>query len=352
MPVTSRTLRLQRQLEAELASITNHQVRDLVRAWAEAWDEVAPDLTATLLEMLVSGDKVSRAQLLRSTRLRRALTIIAASLKQLAEDAGVRVIGDLADIIDRAGAAQASIVDSQIPPNAGHLVELDTWSRVDGRQLAAIVRRSTEQIASLTRPLSREAYTALRRELIRGVASGSNPRATAARIVARAERAFNGGLTRALVIARTETLDAHRAAAAIGQAQHADVLKGWVWTAAMSNRTCPACFGMNGTEFPLTTPGPEGHQQCRCSRVPVVRSWKDLGYDIEEPPSALPDSATFFDGLDAADQRAILGPRGYNAWASGKWPMSEWAEKRSTPGWRDSYVSARPPSAGRARTAA
>lgn len=351
MAVTGRTLRFQRGLEQQLAEITDLQVRDLVRAWAEAWNEIQPDLTAVLLDMLLDGDRVTRAQLLRSTRLRKALAVIADSLQQLADDAGVRLTADLDDIVEQAGSAQASVIDSQLPVNSAHLVDLDAWSRVDDRQIAAIVKRSTEQITSLTRPLSGEAYTALRRELIRGVASGSNPRATAARIVARAERAFNGGLTRALVIARTETLDAHRAAAAIGQAQHADVLKGWVWTAAMSNRTCPACFGMNGTEFPLTTPGPEGHQQCRCSRVPVVRSWKDLGYDVEEPPSLLPDSQSFFDGLSADEQRSILGPKRFAAYQAGGFPMSAWAVRQTNPGWRDSYVTAGVPKAARSSAA-
>lgn len=352
MAITPTTLRLQNRLEADLAAVTDAQIRDLTRAWAEAWDEISPDLTATLLELLTAGDDISRGQMLRSTRLRNALAVIADQLQALAAAAGVRIIGDLDEVVDRAGSAQASIVDSQLPPGAAQLVELDTWSRVDDRQIAAIVRRSTQQITSLAKPLSREASAAVRRELIRGVAAGTNPRETAAQMVARAEKAFNGGLTRAMVIARTETLDAHRAAAALGQEPHADVLAGWVWTASMSARTCQACFGMNGQQFPITTPGPEGHQQCRCTRVPVTKTWKQLGFDIEEPPSVLPDSAEFFDGLGAAEQRAILGRAGYDAWKAGRFPMDRWAVKRSTPGWRDSYVSAKPPKGARSAAAA
>lgn len=343
MAITAKTLRLERELRADLRKITDEQVRDLVKAWATAWDEVAPELTSLLQEMLVAGDKVTRAQLLRSTQLRKALALIANNLDTLTKDAGIRIVDDLQGLVDAAGGAQASIIDSQLPPGAHQLVDLDSWSRVDERAVTAIVKRSTEQITSLTKPLSGEAYSAVRRELIRGVVAGANPRETARRMVSRAEGGFNGGLQRALTIARTESIDAHRAAAALGQAEHDDVLTDWTWVAYLSTRTCPACFAKNGTRHPLSEAGPNGHQNCRCARVPTTKSWADLGFDIKEPPSLLPDSKTYFDNLDAGDQKAILGPARYDAWKAGTFPMEKWAVKKSTPGWRDSYVTAPPP---------
>lgn len=346
MAVTTTTLRLQRRLQDQIDHITDTQVRDLVSAWADAWDEVAPDLTAALLEQLVAGDRVTRAQLLRSFRLRNALQAIRDQLVVLADQAGVRIVEDLQLVIDTAGAAQASVIDSQLPPNAAFLVDVDTWSRVDDRQIAAIVRRTTQQITSRRRRIAPEAYQILRRELIRGVASGSNPRATAARIVRRAEQRFNGGLTRALNIARTETLDAHRAASELGQAQHADVLQGWSWLATLDQRTCPSCWSQHGSIHPLDEPGPHDHPQGRCGRLPVLKTWKDLGFDIEEPPSLLADAGTEFARLSAEDQRSILGPKRYAAWTRGEFPMSDWSVRRTNNGWRDSYAVAAPPQSG------
>lgn len=337
MAVTAYTLRLQQQIRESLRLINDAQVRDLVAAWADAWDEVAPDLTAALVEQLVAGSRVTQAQLLRSLRLRAALQVIRERLADLADQAGVRIIADLQDVIDTAGGAQASVIDSQLPPNS-NLAALDSWSRVDADQIAAIVQRSTEQITALTRPIAPEVYAVLRRELIRGVAAGANPRATAARIVARAEGRFNGGLTRALVIARTETLDAHRAAAQLGQAQHADVLAGWQWLAALDTRTCPSCWSQHGSMHALTDPGPLDHQQGRCSRLPVTKPWADLGFDdLVEPPSLVPDAAARFGQLDAADQRAVLGPVRHAAWERGEYPMGSWSQRHSTDGWRDSF---------------
>lgn len=342
MAITGRTLQLEQELRDELAKITDRHTRDLVRAWATAWDEVAPDLTAALDDMLKSGSAVTKTQMLRSARLRKSLAVIATQLETLVKDAGITVTGSLRELIDTAGQTQARMVASQLPPRTD-LVDLDSWSRVDGRQIDAIVRRSTEQITAATRPLSTQAYAAVRRELIRGVAAGSNPRETAREMVRRAEGKFNGGLTRALTIARTETLDAHRAGAALGQAQHTDVLQGWEWLADLGPRTCPACWGMNGTFHTLDEPGPNGHQNCRCARLPVTKPWSDLGLQIDEPPPLFPDADAQFLAMAKADQVQVLGPKGYAAWKAGKFPRSSWAVRQKNPGWRDSFVPARPP---------
>lgn len=349
MAITHRTLRLERQLRDKLTRVTNAQTRALVSAWVDAWNEVESDLLEALLEQLTAGDRVTKAQLLRSTRLRAALGVIAENLRTLAKDAGVLLVGDLAGVVDAAGGAQASVIDSQLPAGAVDLVELDAWSRVDERQVAAIVRRSTQQITSSLRPLAPQTYNVVRRELIRGVASGSNPRATAVRMVKRARGRFNGklGLTRALTISRTEMLDAHRTAAMLGQAEHADVLEGWEWLAQLDSRTCPSCWGQHGSIHPLDEPGPLDHHQGRCARCPRAKSWADLGIDLPEPPSVTPDAETTFGKLPTAEQKAVLGPNRYDAWVAGEFPMASWSVRRSNDGWRDSFVPASPRRASR-----
>lgn len=344
MAITTRTARLAARLRAELLRVTDAHERDILTAWTKAWGEVAGDLEDTLAKLITdAGDgRLSTATLLRNQRLQHQLAHIADRIDQLAADNQVRISGDLRDLLNTAGSAQAAIIASQLPTDQD-LVDLDTWSRVDTRQLDAIVRRTTEQITARHRPLTRQAYAAVQRELVRGVAAGSNPRANARRMVARAGERFDGGLGRALTIARTETLDAYRAASALGQAEHADVLSGWQWGASMGKRTCPACLAMNGQEFPLSTPGPEGHQNCRCARLPVVKSWADLGFDVPEPPDAMPSTQDFLNSLTASEQRELLGSARYDAWKRGDFPISKWATKRQTDGWRDSWVPTAPP---------
>lgn len=343
MAINADALRLQRELRSQLDRVLDAQLRDLTGAWVRAWDEISVDLREVLLELLVAPE-ITRAKLQRSQRLLAALALIAAELDELADQAQIRILTDLQQIIDTAGGAQASIIDSQLPPNAQQLVDLDAWSRVDRRQVDAIVRRTTEQITSRMRPLSGEAMEVVRRELVRGLVAGSNPRTVARSMVRRAEQGFNGGLTRALNVSRTELLDAHRTAAAAGQEQHADVLTGWMWLATLSPRTCPSCIAMHGTVHDLDEPGPLDHQQGRCTRLPQTKTWTELGFDdMDEPPSLVPDADAWFAGLTPNEQRELLGPKRYAAWATGRFPRSAWATRRESDGWRDSYVPAPAP---------
>lgn len=343
MAINDRTISLELKLRQQLARVTDQQVRDLVKAWAQAWDEVAPDLEAALLDALKAGENVTITQLLRTQRLTKSLDSVARQLRLLADEAGVRITSDLRKVIDDAGRVQSQLISSQLPIPQD-LVDLGAWSQVSDRAIAAIVKRSTEQIHKSTYTLSRTAEKSVRRELVRGVAAGSNPRVVARRMVERANGAFNGGLNRAMTLARTEMLDAHRQAARLGREQHSDVITGWQWLSTMSPRTCPACWSMHGTIHPPDEPGPYGHQCCQCTAVPLTKPWSELGFkDLVEPPSLMPDADQRFAGLSSIQQHQVLGTKGYTAWKAGKFPREKWAVRQKNPGWRDSFVPSRPP---------
>lgn len=334
------------QIRSYLDRLTDDHTRLVVPAWVRAWDDLAPELEAVLNDLAIGATdgRIRRTDLMRSVRLQRALEAITDQLAILVGDSADDVIARLTGILEYSGAMQERLIVSQLPTGEADMVR--GWTLADPRQLEAIVTRTTEQITKLSFPLADEAAATMRRQLVRGIAVGANPRTVAARMVSRTEGVFNGGLSRALTIARTEMLDAHRAAAAVADAENADILQGWVWTASLSSRTCPACWGMNGQVFPLEQPGPEGHQNCRCARVPKTKTWADLGFEgMDEPPSLAPDAQAVFDGLPETDRRQILGPKRYAAYLDGDFPMDQWAIKRQTPGWRDSYVPAKAPAA-------
>lgn len=344
MAISNQTLRLAQRLRTDLARITDARARQLTEAWVRAWDAVAGDLEAAVQELLANaqGGMLSRATILRSRRLAIALDQIARQLTQLTDDAGIQITTDLTAAVQQTAAAQEAIIASQLPKAA---VATLTVADVAPQALAAIVQRSSETITSSLWPISSEADAVIRRELVRGLANGSNPNKIAREIVRGAEGGFNGGLSRALTIARTETLDAYRAAAKESHQANADVLDGWIWLTKLDNRTCPACLGMAGTEHPLDESGPDGHQNCRCARIPKTKSWADLGIDLDEPEPATPDAQAWFDALDTAEQRRILGPARYAAWAAGNYPRTQWATVRRNDGWRRSYVPSPAPKA-------
>ena len=138
---------------------------------------------------------------------------------------------------------------------------------------------------------------------------------------------FEGGLARALVIARTEQLDAYRAAAQAHHAANRDILQGWQWYAELDHRTCASCISHHGETHPLDEPGPLDHHQGRCTRLPLTKTWNQLGFDdIDEPDSAVNegDGYAWFQSQPETTQRDILGPKRFQAWTDGRYPPDDW----------------------------
>ena len=333
MAVTRSTLRLLAEQKRELLALLTASTDDIVAAWVRAWDETATDLQR-VLERIAADPGTARVSLrIRERRGREALALVSRRLDEALAVSGVQASAAARALITQAVVNQPQLIFDQLPP--GYAA---TMRSVDAGQVERIVARSTEQITARTRHLGVEATESMRRELLHGLVAGDNPKVTARRMVARTRSVFDGGMARALVIARTETLDAYRAAAAATHEANADVLSGWQWIATLSTRTCPSCIAQHGTKHPLSEPGPHDHHCGRCSRLPVTKTWAELGFPgIAEPPSAVLDARVWFDGLSVADQRQVLGPARFGAWREGRYPIGSWSVRRSTPGWRDAW---------------
>lgn len=336
MTITPETLALAADTRNQVRSLSNQQVRDLVAAWVNTWQGLEPEYVASIQDVLTdaSNGYVSAAKVRANSRLRQALEITLEDLQGLAEQANLTISAGLPDAVTFGGAGTTAVITSQLPAVSASLVT--AWDRVDPNALAAIVRRSTEQIHSRTRTLSAEAVRSMKANLIRGIAVGANPQVTARRMVKQAESGFNGGLERALVIARTETLDAHRAGSLAAAKQNTDLLTGWVWSASLDARTCPSCLANHGTEHPPEEFGPIDHHCGRCARIDKTKSWRDLGFDIDEPADTFPNARDWFDNLTDDTQRTIMGPERLELLKSGQIGWDDLTTRRSTDGWRDS----------------
>lgn len=341
MAISRRTLRLSNELRIVISGIADRYTRQLVQAWARAWGQIEAEWLAAINDLIEVGDGQwpTRAQIRRAARAQRALALATREVIGLTEMTGVHVVTAAREVTDDVAEWQARLIASQMPPAAGDTAELVThFTRIDPNAIGAIVERTTEQVTALTRPLPQATSEAMLQALVRGVALGHNPRLAARQMLKQVEGQFNGGLTRALTIARTEILDAHRSGAAAAHFANDDVLSGWVWQAQLDKRTCPSCWAMHGSEHPLTQIGPNDHQQGRCARLPKLKTWKELGFAIREPASLLPDAQVMFAGLSDADQLAVMGPSRLHALRTGLVSWNDLTTVRHTTGWRDSHV--------------
>lgn len=342
MAIAPETLNLVGQMRVSLGRRTDAATGALTRAWATAWAELQPEWTAAIDDLIASstdGRWPTRAQIARAERAQAALTATRAALVDLGRQAGVTITEQLPQLTAEALEWQGRITASQYPTAAGGTSQVVAGlQRVDDDAIDAIVRRTSGQVTSLLRPLSAEATAAMRASLVRGVALGQNPREAVRRMVDRVQGRFDGGRRRAETIARTEMLDAHRAAAFAHDQANADTLAGWVWTAELSTKTCPACWSLHGSVHPITDPGPLDHQRGRCARVPKAKSWADLGFpDLDEPGDVIPDGRAAFDALPDADQVAVMGQARLDLLRSGRVSWDDLSVERPSSAWRTSY---------------
>jgi hypothetical protein len=339
MPITSETLALIRSMRIAVNAEADQAMRTLTARWVLAWDELAAewqDAVSDVTEIIEDGRWPTRAQIDRLSRVRQALGTTLDALQRLSDDAVITITDAAGRAIVTADDWQGRLIDSQLPDGA-HRIGI-RWDRTDPEALRALVERTAGQIESLAYPLSGEAVDAMYRALLRGVAAGQNPRTIARLMLQRLQGEFNGGLARALNIARTEILDAYRDSSMIHNQANSTVLAGWIWSCDFSGRTCVSCLAQHGTLHPAGEPGPLDHQAGRCSRVPQTKSWHELGIDIPEPKGRdLPSARDWFAGLSQAKQIEIMGKGRWDLWSSGEIDWEDMTALRPNGQWRDSY---------------
>lgn len=345
MPLTPQTLSILLAQRHVIDSIQDDQTRQLARRWAQAWDAAESQLRTATLELAELGDDAGVTPVVMQVKARQALAIATSHLEAVISSSSQQAAGVARELIDRAASDQTALISAGLP--TGWHVPLLT---ADPDQIAAVVRRTLDHITVRHYYLNAAATEAMKRALVTSTALGRSPREAADRMVKSVRGQFEGGLTRALVIARTEQLDGYRAASAAHQEANRDVLAGWVWCAELNLRTCPSCIAQHGSEHPLDEDGPLDHHQGRCTRLPVTKSWAELGIDgIDEPDDAIRpgDGVRWLERQSDEMQERILGPKRYAAWQEGRYPPSDWSVRvqhwsrdehgRPRQDWRDSF---------------
>lgn len=331
MPVTANTLRHMRRLRIDLDQVVSLGVKDLTAAYVDAWDLVVNDLQDALLDLAERGE-LTATQLQRSSRIASALQAIADQLDGLAAQAAVVITDGAGQVTSIAVTAQAAIAGSQLPAAGYPLVS------VNPDVIGSIVARTSQQITARTRPLADAGKVAVRQALVRGAAASDNP-VKVARDMVRLARAgaVDLPLWRAEAIARTELLDASRAATQAWEQANATTLQGWEWLSSRSATTCPSCWANDGTMHELTEPGPDDHVNGRCTRMVRTKTWRELGIALDEPAGLQRISAEdHFKSLDREQQLAIMGAARLKALDDGA-PWSALTVEKPNTDWRRSF---------------
>lgn len=276
-------------------------------------DEVLPDLVDRLSLRLMRIEKLGGDTDPAGTQ----------RLKDLLEVMQVTVdtwmTGFSADLAERSGeigvaevAWQNDLFKSTLPivwdtvvPAAGMVHAAIVDSALDGALLEDIVGRLSD---------------GTKREMERAIRIGIAEGESIERMVARLRRASDYSVSTAEAIVRTAVGHASSVARDVYYDANQDIVKGVQWVSTLDTVTCISCQSLDNQVFEIGKgPRPVRHIRCRCSTAPVLRSLRELGFNVNDFPAAtrasmngqVPQNMTYAEWLDrmpAGIQDEALGP--------------------------------------------
>jgi SPP1 gp7 family putative phage head morphogenesis protein len=167
------------------------------------------------------------------------------------------------------------------------------------------IRPSAEQIIAATnsRPfqgrilrdwykeLERGSFERLRNVIRAGIVEGRTIDQLVREVRGTRAQGFKDGIlqvNRRAAEATVRTAISHTANSAreLIYAQNEDIIKGVQWSATLDGRTSAVCRARDGKVYPVNKgPRPPAHPNCRSSTVPVTKSWREMGIDMDEAPA-------------------------------------------------------------------
>lgn len=305
-------VRMMREWKAGLLRSEAAQMKEMARVWLGVERELEGSLAALAAEideLRKQGVALPVGKLVRLERYEALLRESRGELGKYADYASGLIGGRQGELAalgasQAAEAIEAAARESGITASFFRLpvgaIETLVGFAGDGTPLRVLLAQSWP-----------DAVEGLTNALVRAVALGLNPRATA-----RAMRdGFGVGLNRALNVARTEQLRAYREAAR-AQYQASGLVIGYRRLAAKQERTCLACLMADGQFYELDEPLNE-HPQGRCTLVPVLDP--RLGFK----PLEWETGRQWFEGLDEGTQARMMGSDVYEGWKNGAFGLEE-----------------------------
>lgn len=304
-------LTTQREYRRRLLAHDREAARALVRVYADIESAISAELdalTRRIRAAQAAGETVNRSWLFQEQRYRSLLQQAADAYQVAAQQAAGTVTATQRSAQQLGVEAAEQLVRSMAPPQ----IPL-SWSTLPSVAIQAFVGYASDgsPLSKLFDALGPEGSAGIRSALTRGLALGYSPR----KIAAGVRDQVGISLTRALTISRTEVLRSYRQSQSDGYAANRDIVTGKMWYASLIG-ACPVCVSMHGSihgvnEIMAT------HPNCRCSWIPVTKSWQELGFDVPDTNPKIERGADWFARQPAERQVAMLGRERQAAYANG-----------------------------------
>ena len=319
-----------------VASLDATANRALVNAFAPVYAELQRDIRLLLRQANREG--LTPVQTTRLIRYRRLETNLLRNISRFVDAAGTSITQAQLEATGLAQLASRTTASAALPEG----VSLEMLARVGVRWQDVPTEAFTnfvgiagdgQPVGNLLANLGGETAARVKNQIGSGILLGKNPRVVADLI------RTNAGLplSKALTIARTETLRAYRESSRLQYAANSDIVKGYARLATKDPRTCIACIALDGKLYELNEPL-DSHPNCRCALVPETITYRDLGLDVDMPERE-PNAESWLGGLSTDKQRNILGNARYEQWSKGK-PLTDFVQIKESPIWGKSATVA------------
>ncbi len=324
--------------KAALAAKETQASRRLVNAYGQMYQNLVAKIGDLEADIAALGDDPTPAQVVRLDRYKSLLAQTADEMDKFAGtlEGEVRTLRQIA--IDDAATHSRQLVLMSLPrlPAATLAQLMVAFNRMPASAVEAMLGSLSKgsPLAKLLDKFGIQAAQDIGATITDGIALGYNPRKVATQI----REKMGGNLTRALTVSRTEMLRSYRAATLGNYAANPDIVKGWIWSAAKSPRSCLACLALDGREFPMSEEFQKSHVQCRCSPRPKTISYADLGLKTKEPPSQYQTAAQWFEGLSDAEKRGMMSGAAFDAYKAGRVTLQDFIGTSRSKQWGDSFT--------------
>jgi SPP1 gp7 family putative phage head morphogenesis protein len=322
----------------ELLQKERRAAGELVRVYGDAWRRIRAELERLHTEYegaKARGEKPGPDWIYQYNRARSFRDQVERELLTFAQYADGKIREQQLEAIE-AAESHAERLTRLILGNPPAGLAID-WNRIDRAAVETLLgmTQADSPLHRLLMSISADGAQTAADALVRGMLLGQNPREVARDL----RGALGSTLSRALTIARTETLRAHREATRASYQANSDIVKGWVWHSALDTRTCAACWTMHGTEHRLDEVL-DDHPNGRCAMIPKTATWGEIGAEYGIDLSGIPDTnpeiesgISLFEKLPIEQQIVILGPAKYAAWKDGKFTLSDLVGRKRSREW-------------------
>jgi hypothetical protein len=319
MTQPSDVLTLAAQYRAALSKQDAAALARLVNAYGAMARRMQGSMDALGLELAEAGT-LTRGQVARLARYRDLLEQVADELARYTAFAGVEM-----DAAARAAIGLAQTHARGLAQSAAG-VSLN-WNRLPTDAIESLLGFLDPRGPLYARlgglgPFVADKVSA---KILDSVALGLNPRQWAGLL----RDSLGIGLTDSLRMARTVQLYSYREATRANYIANDDVVTGWVWYAELDGDVCMSCVAEHGTLHP-NSETLNDHHNGRCAMLPAV----DGANPVTQGGQA------WFDGLDPAQQRAMMGAGRYEAYTAGKFDFAAQSTTRNDDVYGDMRVEA------------